>query len=49
MKKMQALAFKWWKDTGGKAFDTRDAPEDAGKEKKRRRKKKNQPKNEKKA
>ena len=49
MKKMQALAFKWWKDTGGKEFDTRPAPEKAGNEKRRGRKKKNQPKTEKKA
>jgi len=30
MKKMRALAIKWWKDTGGKAFDTRPPPADNG-------------------
>ena len=49
MKKMQALAFRWWKDTGGKEFDTRPAPGKTGNEKRRGRKKKNQPKTEKKA
>ena len=48
MKKMQALAFKWWKDTGGKKFDTRPASEAPAKEKKRGRKRKNQARPEKK-
>ena len=30
MKKMRAQAIQWWKDTGGKAFDTRSPPAAAG-------------------
>ena len=30
MKKMRAQAIKWWKDTGGKAFDTRSPPAATG-------------------